>query len=318
MKFIDLAQSSPEWLDWRRTGITASDVSALFGTNPYKTEWKLWAEKTGLQMEDDLGGNPYVRRGKVFEQMLREHVVRHRSIGIMPVCVEHDTIPYLKASLDGICRNKRPWEFKIPSPDHYADVVKKAEKSEYFKQYWPQVQHQLLVTGASEGYLIFGDLDESTTPPRIADYKLFVIPADPSFHEQIRNRAAEFMDRVARRVEPAKDPNRDLFAPHDPADAQVWRDVAEVVNPMIELKQSLRKQIEELDKKIKESAAPAVAILGLNKFGEFAGLRITRVDRSQNIDYPALLEAKGLDPTDETLVGPYRKVASKSFKFTAL
>lgn len=93
MKFVNLAQSSPKWLDWRKTGVTASDVSCLFGNNPYKTEWRLWAEKTGLQAEDGIEGNPYVRKGKLFEHMLREHVVEDRDIGIFPACVEHDTIP---------------------------------------------------------------------------------------------------------------------------------------------------------------------------------------------------------------------------------
>lgn len=318
MKFINLAQSSPEWLEWRRTGVTASDVSALFATNPYKTEWKLWAEKSGHQAEDDLGGNPFVRRGKVYEHMLREHVVRHRGIGIMPVCVEHDTLPFLKASLDGICRNRRPWEFKIPSPNNYEEVEQEGDRSAPYLQYVSQVQHQLLVTGASEGYLIFGKLDDTCSPPRIVDYKLFVIAADPAYHEQIRLRAAAFMDRVAQGIEPKKDPDRDLFAPQTPTDAQNWRDVAEKVVPLLEKKLALKQQLDALDAQIKEQTEPVLAILQDNKFGEYAGLRVTRVDRSPSIDFPALLGGLGVDLADDRVVGPYRKAATKSYKFTAL
>lgn len=56
MKVIDLVQRSLEWHQWRKSGVTASESPILMGS-PYKTPWRLWAEKRGLILEADLSGN---------------------------------------------------------------------------------------------------------------------------------------------------------------------------------------------------------------------------------------------------------------------
>jgi predicted phage-related endonuclease len=38
----------PVWLDWRRTRVGGSDVSAILGISNYGSPWSVWAEKVGL------------------------------------------------------------------------------------------------------------------------------------------------------------------------------------------------------------------------------------------------------------------------------
>lgn len=318
MKFVNLAQSSPKWLDWRKTGVTASDVSCLFGNNPYKTEWRLWAEKTGLQAEDGIEGNPYVRKGKLFEHMLREHVVEDRDIGIFPACVEHDTIPEIKASLDGIDRGGRPWEFKVPSPGNFELVRNERLQSEPATRYWLQVQQQLIVTGASEGYLVFGNIDDEGPVPRVVEYIMLIIQADQHIQNQIVSRSIEFMRKVRDKIEPPKDPDRDVFAPETPETALTWKTVAGDLLPMLRAKAKLKQQLETLEADIASKAEPLLQVLGINKVGEFAGLRATRVDRKGNVDWQAFVKDKGFDPADEKTVGPYRKAGSTNYQYAAL
>lgn len=52
MKIVNLSQREEDWLDWRRQGVTATDAAILLNRSPYKTRWRLWAEKTGYP--DDL------------------------------------------------------------------------------------------------------------------------------------------------------------------------------------------------------------------------------------------------------------------------
>ena len=59
---IALEQRSPEWHDWRRQGVTASDAAVLLGESPYKS-LPTWEEKLGLLKPQDLSGNPNVQRG---------------------------------------------------------------------------------------------------------------------------------------------------------------------------------------------------------------------------------------------------------------
>ena len=55
--------SRAEWLEWRMSDVTASDVAALFGCHPYgRTRLGLWAEKQGLTT--GLADNAALRRGR--------------------------------------------------------------------------------------------------------------------------------------------------------------------------------------------------------------------------------------------------------------
>jgi putative phage-type endonuclease len=41
-----------DWLAWRRTGIGASDVAGILGLSPWASPWSIWADKTGLVVDD--------------------------------------------------------------------------------------------------------------------------------------------------------------------------------------------------------------------------------------------------------------------------
>jgi predicted phage-related endonuclease len=53
-----------EWLDWRRGALTASDIGAVEGVDPYKTPLRVYAEKTTGGEDVD---NAQMRRGRLFE-----------------------------------------------------------------------------------------------------------------------------------------------------------------------------------------------------------------------------------------------------------
>lgn len=318
MKLIHLQQSTPEWLEWRKGGITASDISCLFGTNPYKTEWQLWAEKRGLRVEDDLEGNPYVRRGKMFEYMLREKVANDRNIGLIPVCAEHETLSQIRASLDSIDVSRRPWELKVPSPNNYELVLKDGLNSEPAQRYIPQVQHQLLVTGASEGFLVFGNIDSEAERPEVRDYKVLIVPADPAFQQEIIRRSQDFLKAVADGTEPPKDPKRDLFAPQNASDAYEWQKCAAKLRPLLQQKAALQEALKQVNHAITDTSSPLLKVLGENKTGQFAGIRATRVEKTGTVNWRDLVKSLGADPDDETIVGPFRNAGSEHMKMSAL
>ena len=63
MNIINLSQGEPTWLAWRQQGVTASDAAVVLNQSPYKTRWRLWAEKTGFTKEAKVDNNPWVRQG---------------------------------------------------------------------------------------------------------------------------------------------------------------------------------------------------------------------------------------------------------------
>ena len=60
------------WLKNRTRGIGGSDISAVVGLNPYKTNVDLWREKTGQIIPEDISEKPYVKYGTQAEPLLRE------------------------------------------------------------------------------------------------------------------------------------------------------------------------------------------------------------------------------------------------------
>lgn len=60
------------WLKNRTRGIGGSDISAVVGLNPYKTNVELWMEKTGQTTPEDISEKDYVKYGTEAECHLRE------------------------------------------------------------------------------------------------------------------------------------------------------------------------------------------------------------------------------------------------------
>lgn len=57
-------ESRDEWLVWRKEVLTASDIGAVAGGDPYKTPLRVYAEKmTDVAVEE----SPIMRRGRMFE-----------------------------------------------------------------------------------------------------------------------------------------------------------------------------------------------------------------------------------------------------------
>lgn len=59
-----------EWLEQRRSGLGASDVAVALGVSPYRSQWQLWAEKTGIAEPEDLSGNAAVQIGVALEGLV--------------------------------------------------------------------------------------------------------------------------------------------------------------------------------------------------------------------------------------------------------
>lgn len=145
MRYIPIQQNTPAWHAWRKQGIGASDAATILGLSPFKTAARLFAEMTGEAEPEDA--TFAMARGLRLEPMARREYERRYRLGMEPCCGEHDARPWMRASFDGldllgttILEIKWPkWELHEQALDgHVPDY------------YWPQVQHQLAVSGAAE------------------------------------------------------------------------------------------------------------------------------------------------------------------------
>lgn len=114
------------------------------GVSPWCTPYQLWETKVGSYIRPEMA-NRAVERGNALEPRARRQYELDHNIEMSPQLVVHDKYTWLRASLDGFNPGKRRiLEIKCPGrEDHQLACL-----GEVPAKYWPQCQHQLLVTGA--------------------------------------------------------------------------------------------------------------------------------------------------------------------------
>jgi len=141
-----LKQNTTEWHRWRLQGIGASDAPVVMGDAPFRTRRFLWSVKTGLARESAVG--PAARRGRALEYAARIAYERHTGIQMEPLCLVHDGLEWMRASLDGLSFDGSiALEIKCPSGNRDQAALRERRIPAH---YYAQVQHQLEVSGAEE------------------------------------------------------------------------------------------------------------------------------------------------------------------------
>lgn len=191
---VPTEQGTPEWLQWRREGIGASDASVLVGMNKWKNLEKLWLEKKG---EYETPDNAYMARGRAKEAEALETFVEgldymeefEESMGnhkFTPFVLTHSEISTHRASLDG-WNGKIAVEIKCSGQKDHSRTCKGLIPPHYY----PQLQWQMYVTGTDliwyysydgfEGMPVLVNRDENFTNlmvSRALDFWEFCVEKD--------------------------------------------------------------------------------------------------------------------------------------------
>lgn len=188
-EFVSAPQRSPEWFDLRKGGITATGITAINGTSPFKTAYRLWAELTGQVGEQEVG--PAAQRGQLLEQAVADYYTAEtgkkvrKSNGIVRL-KEH---PWAMALLDrtivgdttGLVEIKTStsnrWQI-YPVPPEYVD----------------QVQWQMFVTGAQYA-------DVAVLLSGLV-FRIERVEADPVYQMQLFDKAVLFRELIASNTPP--------------------------------------------------------------------------------------------------------------------
>lgn len=159
---LDLTQGSQEWLDVRAKHLTASEAPAMLGLSKYKTRSELMREKsTGIapeidaatQRRFDAGHEAEAATRKWAEDMIGEDL--YPTTGSAVVDGLH-----LLASFDGINLDETIcWENKLWN----AEFAKMVDAGIVPDTHWPQLEQQLLVSGAEKVLFTVSDGDSQIT-----------------------------------------------------------------------------------------------------------------------------------------------------------
>lgn len=192
------------WLQWRANDLTASDIGAAVGLDPYKTPLKLYAEKTGLLMPD--GDNPQMRRGRWLEAAVLEAIrEEHPDWEVRPAKVYlRDGALRLGASPDAIAATDEPGVTNIQ-----CKVVARPT----YETKWadgPPMHYQLqtltegMLLDAARSYVAALVIDTYT-----AELYLHRVNRHAAAELRVREIAAEFWSNVATGKRPAVDYSQD-------------------------------------------------------------------------------------------------------------
>jgi putative phage-type endonuclease len=305
MKVVDVSQRSPEWRLWRAQGVSASEAAIIMNRSPYKTPWRLWAEKTGLVLEQALDNNPLIRVGIQQEPAALQHFEEQHDVLLLPICGESDQYPLLRASFDGLPENNEPVEIKCPHEATFLEVLLNREQSVAYQLYWCQVQQQLLVAEAQRGSLCFYHQGQTVA---------FAIVRDEAFLTQLIATAMEFWSAVTSGKEPKKDPERDLFLPQGPAELQ-WQQLAADYRHNALQMEALKGQLKALAAQQDGLEQRLVGLMGDYLAAEHSGVRVNRFQMQGPIDYKAACQML-LPDVPEIALASFRKKSSERVRIT--
>lgn len=178
-QFLDIEQGSQDWLELRKTKITATDAAVILGENPWKTAETLFLEKTG-QLE-------CVKKSKAMQRGLDLEPIARKLFKVQTRLEMHPQVivkGFLMASLDGMTEDKKTAvEIKCPGPkDHFF-----AEDKTVPPYYFAQLQHQMFVADLPKIYYYsFDGLDGI----------YFEVPRDDAYIENMLEKERAFYEKM--------------------------------------------------------------------------------------------------------------------------
>jgi len=285
MKVVNLRQRSPQWHAWRKKGVTATSAAVVMGVNPDKTVWRLWSEQTGKINPPDLSVIPQVRIAILLESHALAWFQDRYDMTLLPLCAESSEHPLIRASFDGVNEYDEPVEVKVLADRNFLDVSDMGEESYHYKLYWWQVQHQLYVTEAQKGYLLFY---HSRLEPIV-----FVIQRDNAAISKLVDAELAYFELVRKGKEPEKDKARDYFQPEG-AERQSWVDAAMQLRSLEEQRLDLVSRAEAIAGQQSILQKSLLGLMGDHMLADFEGVRLTRYKQAGRVSWRKIVEV--LDP----------------------
>ncbi len=185
---VELTQGTPEWLNWRRDYIGGSEASVIMGVNRYTNVIELFQRKLGLIPEVQM--NDAMARGHLLEPEARVLFALETGVSVQPACYNSPDYPFAAASMDGInIDGSFAVEIKCPGLRTHTEAL---SNNKVPLLYYPQLQHQMAVTGAEVNYYW------SYVPlPHIKNVLIEQRP-DPAYIERLMKREEIFASYVTR------------------------------------------------------------------------------------------------------------------------
>lgn len=170
---LSLKHGSEEWHKYRSSRIGSSDIAAICGVSPWKSDRQVYFEKLGIHPPTQI--NERMARGITLEPLAIKYFEEFTGQKVEPEVWVHDECDYLFASFDGIgddCisnTGKIVVEVKCPSEKNH----KKTRDENYIPEYYIyQMQLQMMVANVNQMYFFSFDGRHGIIIPVKADLQI--------------------------------------------------------------------------------------------------------------------------------------------------
>lgn len=249
-------ETHEEWIAARRLSVGGSDSAALFGINPYKSEYELWAEKSGL-LEPSRLESEALYWGKALEPVIADRYAQETGREL----IDHGRFTiyrdgYMSCTPDReVAGDTRgPGLLSIKNVTQFKASDWAIEPPVYYQI---QLQHELAVMGAPWGsfaVLIGGNR-----------FHWLDVERNEAFIEELRSRVAEFQRRVVETDPPPVDSSRrtsealaKLYAAENGETVRLQQD-ASIVDAEL---QAIKRSIKDLEAQRDERENQLRALIG--------------------------------------------------------
>jgi putative phage-type endonuclease len=234
----------------RKGGITATGITAINGTSPYKTAYRLWAELTGQVGEQEVGAA--AQRGQLLEQAVADYYTAEtgkklrKSNGIVRL-KEH---PWAMASLDRTIIGDTTGLVEIKTSTSSAWALAPVPQ-----MYVDQVQWQMFITGAS--YCDVAVLLSGLV------FRIERVEADPIYQTLLFDKAVAFLDLVKTKTPPPLTGNdSDTLAEVKPQSSNTYAKADPQLDHIARLYIEAKAEAEAADAALKEMAIAIKEAIG--------------------------------------------------------
>jgi len=263
-----LIQGSEEWHAYRQTMRNASESAAVLGLSPWTTPYQLWLIKTGRYVQET---NTAMQRGTDLEPAARTAYELQTGNVMQPLVLQDGLY---SASLDGMTLDgDHILEIKCPMRGTRSDLWQEVKNGEVPAHYMIQIQHQLMVSGASLAHLWIFDGNVGL---------LHSINRDDIMMAKIKkvwDAFQQFLDTDA--PPPLTDQDRAL------RDDAEW---SEAATAYLNAKRLSDDAVEHLN-----SAKENLIALCKHPKEQGAGVMVTRYWKNGSVDYKRVSELQGVD-----------------------
>lgn len=268
MNIIQLPQGSQAWLDYRLSMRNASETAAVLGVSPWCTPYQLWLLKTGRSVSKV---NPAMLHGTALEPSARAAYEAHTGLVMQALVVQEGAY---SASLDGMTlEGDLIVEIKCPYRGQDSSLWREVQAGWVPDHYAAQVQHQLMVSGATQAHLWVFDGTQGLVRP---------IERNEDAMQRIRESWDLFQGFL----------DRDTLPPLTDADT-VLREDAEWEEAALAFMQA--KQAADAADTALETARSALVALAQHPREQGAGVSVTRYWKAGSVDYKRVPTLQGVD-----------------------